>query len=198
MSCVTLHSAKILAVTCVFSVLLVGNAVANPRACGPVAAFVAYRSLGFDADLDALSGDCNLDDDGSVAFDELCRLMRRDQRLVCHCGAVQLEQVNSHLRWGGVVIIAVRMAGSRVDHAFCIVGQDPAGDYVYVDASALEHRLSAAELETVRLGQAILVSASPDTQFRREWPLLILPIAALVSTASISCLYGLRSCLSKR
>ena len=86
----------------------------NPRACAPVAAWRTVLS-----DLGKLSLDCNLDSDGSAVFRDLCRLMQRDDRVACRCGIFSLEEVNSHLYWGGIAIVAVSVPNSRIGHAGC-------------------------------------------------------------------------------
>lgn len=156
---------------------------ANPRACGPIAVFVAYHAIGLPADLNEITRKCNLSTDGSVALKELSQLMQLDGRLVVSSGKYSQAQLNRHLDRVGVAIIAVKAGSVNPNHAICLTGRDITGDYVFVDSKAARSTLPEEQLMSIWEGDCIAISPSTIEYLKRELPFLVIPTLVSVAAA---------------
>jgi ABC-type bacteriocin/lantibiotic exporter with double-glycine peptidase domain len=147
-------------------------------ACGPIACFVAARSMGVEVSLTAVIQKCKW------TAGQLTTLQRMQDTLADMDGlaisAVRLspDQLKLHLRRGDcAAVLPVRKKSANINHAICAIGVEN-DRIVAIDYPELKQLYSDDDIAEIWDGQVLLVTESFLSRFVRNVIWFSLPLTA--------------------
>jgi len=141
-------------------------------ACGPIAVFVAVRTLGDDVSFDDVLAGCKIDGDDATSVRQLHDYLNTRPGL--HCRAVRLtkSELAEYATSDQFVVILLTASGDDVPgHAICVTDGEE-GQLTVVDYPGLVRNEKFAEAVMNWEGQALLVSRKHFREFMSKLHLL--------------------------
>jgi hypothetical protein len=154
-------------------------------ACGPIAGFVALKSLGIDSSLDEVIKRSHWVKDKFVPLEDLQAALNTYRGMDCQLGKISPQQLCELLKDDQtVVILALRKQTDQVDHAVCAVSVDDNGQIVKVfDYPELYRDMVIGDVTSRWDGHALVVRRSPVYRAVDRFAYLLAPVVAILLSA---------------
>jgi len=125
--------------------------------CGPIASFVALKSLGFSTSLDETAKMCNWKPGKRTTLAEIESGLNTFREIHVSAGHTSPERLVSALSTGKrVAILATRENSEEVNHAMCAV-EVQAGKIRFIDYPNLDRNVSVEELPAIWDGAVLII-----------------------------------------
>lgn len=151
-------------------------------ACGPIASFVALKSLGIDSSLDEAVKRCRWVKDKFVPLEDLQEALNSYQGIECQLGKISPQQLCELLKDNQtVVILAIRKQTDQIDHAVCAVNVDDNGQVIKLfDYPELYRDVLIGDVTSRWDGHALVVRRSAVYRAADKFAYLFIPFVAVL------------------
>lgn len=172
-----------------FSFQLCLSAAETPRdafryrsACGPIAGFVALRTMGCDVSLEEVVRGCRSDESGATSLAKLCSYLDARDEVNCRGVWIPKNRLQEHAASDEYIpILVVRNGSETPDHVICVT-DGAVGHVKVVGYPELAREVELAEIARRWDGQALLVSRDWTFEIATHWR-YFLPAAAVMLAA---------------
>lgn len=155
-------------------------------ACGPVAGYIALRSLGHSATLDEVARGCKWTPGNAVSLSDLSNYLNGRKEINCRgvrLTAEQLREFAASDRF--VVILLIKRPTSGFDHVVCITALD-GDEATVVDYPGMCRQLRLTDILELWDGEALLVSQNIFYEVGLPWLATLLALVVLAATLLLS------------